>query len=85
MRRMGNWTPSLSFASGHHDDLVSYRKVQLDLWLVDLVGAYNRGQLPSTVYHEVQEFLTDTSTAPCTYRATRKESEIEATKAYTCM
>ena len=54
-------------------------------WLVDLVGAYNRGQLPSTVYHEVQEFLTDTSTAPCTYRATRKESEIEATKAYTCM
>ena len=63
--RMGNWTPSLSFAPGQHDDLVSYRKVQLDIWLVDLVGVYNRGQLPSAVHHEVQEFLTDTTKAPC--------------------
>lgn len=63
--RMGNWTPSLCLAPTQHDDLVSYRKVQLDLWLVDLVAAYNRGQLPSLVHQEVQDFLTDASKAPC--------------------
>ena len=63
--RMGNWTPSLCLAPTQHDDLVSYRKVQLDLWLVDLVAVYNRGQLPSLVHQEVQEFLTDATKAPC--------------------
>jgi lipid-binding SYLF domain-containing protein len=62
--RMGNWTPSLSLAPARHHDLVSYRKVQLDLWLVDLVEAYNRGRLENVMYQEVHEFLSDTTRKP---------------------
>lgn len=63
--RMGNWTPSLSLAPNQHQDLISFRKIQLDLWLVDLVAAYNRGQLPPVVHQEVTEFLTSGAKAPC--------------------
>mmetsp|Transcript_1929 Transcript_1929/g.2677 ORF Transcript_1929/g.2677 Transcript_1929/m.2677 type:complete len:509 (+) Transcript_1929:71-1597(+) len=63
--RIGNWTPSLALAPSQHEDLVSYRKVQLDLWLVDLCGASNRGQLPAPVHEEVDMFLSGTSNAPC--------------------
>mmetsp|Transcript_9792 Transcript_9792/g.16278 ORF Transcript_9792/g.16278 Transcript_9792/m.16278 type:complete len:533 (+) Transcript_9792:73-1671(+) len=73
--RMGNWTPSLSLAPSQHEDLVSYRKVQLDVWLVDLVGASNRGRLPTVVYQEVQDFLSDTTRkAPCD-----RENDIDLT------
>jgi lipid-binding SYLF domain-containing protein len=63
--RLGNWTPSLSVAPIQHQDLISYRKIQLDLWLVDLVAVYNRGQLPPVVHQEVTEFLIDGTKAPC--------------------
>lgn len=63
--RIGNWTPSLALAPSQHEDLVSYRKVQLDLWLVELCGAYNRGHLPIPVHREVEVFFSNTANAPC--------------------
>jgi lipid-binding SYLF domain-containing protein len=47
--RLGNWTPSLTWAPDQHDDLIQYRKIQLDVWLVHVVYLYNQQQqLPST-------------------------------------
>ncbi|KAL3919570.1 MAG: hypothetical protein SGARI_007174, partial [Bacillariaceae sp.] len=47
--RLGNWTPSLKWAPEQHDDLVQYRKVQLDVWLVSLLQKYNLGELPHSL------------------------------------
>jgi lipid-binding SYLF domain-containing protein len=63
--RLGQWTPSLALAPSHHEDLVNYRKIQLDLWLVDLVGCYNRKMLPTEVHVQLEEFLSTELKAPC--------------------
>jgi lipid-binding SYLF domain-containing protein len=63
--RIGKWTPSLSLAPETHKDLLSYRKVQLDIWLVSLVALYNRHQLPPLLYQEVLDFLTALPKPPC--------------------
>jgi lipid-binding SYLF domain-containing protein len=37
--RVGNWTPSQMFAPRQHEELIRYRRVQLDAWLVYIVAA----------------------------------------------
>lgn len=63
--RVGNWTPSLSLAKGKHDELVNYRVIQLDCWLVHVVNMYNQGTLPAEVAQALYDFLAAPSKPPC--------------------
>ncbi|KAG7348245.1 Las17-binding protein actin regulator [Nitzschia inconspicua] len=63
--RLGNWTPSLRWAPDQHDDLVQYRKVQLDVWLVSVLKRYNLGDLPHSLARLVYEFVTMSDRPPC--------------------
>ena len=63
--RMGNWTPSLSWAPEKHDQLILYRKIQLDIWLVHVVEKYNLGDLPHSLAKVVYDFLTLPDRPPC--------------------
>ena len=63
--RMGNWTPSLKWAPAQHIDLVQFRKIQLDVWLVHVVQKYNLGELPHSVHQAVYDFLTISDRPPC--------------------
>jgi lipid-binding SYLF domain-containing protein len=63
--RMGNWTPSLKWAPTQHDELIQYRKIQLDVWLVHVVAKYNIGDLPHIVAKAVYDFLTVPDRPPC--------------------
>jgi lipid-binding SYLF domain-containing protein len=63
--RLGNWTPSLRWAPEQHEDLVQYRKVQLDVWLVSVLEKYNLGNLPHSLARHVHEFLTLSDRPPC--------------------
>jgi hypothetical protein len=65
--RIGNWTPSLKWAPEQHDELVQYRKIQLDVWLTHVCERYNLGDLPHSVGHAVLEFLTLSDRPPCEY------------------
>jgi lipid-binding SYLF domain-containing protein len=61
-----HWAGSLvSMAPSQREDLVSYRKVQLDQWLIQVVEALNRDRLPRPVKEEVLDFLSSVSKAPC--------------------
>ena len=62
--RLGNWTPSLTWAPTQHEELVHYRKTQLDLWLVDLVARHNRTLLPREVSVDLQAFLSSNQKPP---------------------
>lgn len=63
--RLGQWTPSLKWAPEKHEDLIQYRKVQLDVWLVHVVEQYNLGGLPHKVHQVVYEFLCQSDRPPC--------------------
>lgn len=63
--RVGNWTPSLTWAPVQHSDLISYRIKQLDIWLVHLVAVYNQGELPDPVAAALYDFLTAPERPPC--------------------
>jgi lipid-binding SYLF domain-containing protein len=63
--RVGNWTPSLTWAPEKHDELISYRVIQLDCWLVHVVRMYNQGALPLELAQAVYEFLVAPSKPPC--------------------
>ena len=63
--RLGQWTPSLKWAPDQHEDLIQYRKVQLDIWLVHVVEQYNLGGLPHRVHLAVYEFLSHSDRPPC--------------------
>ncbi len=63
--RLGQWTPSLKWAPSQHEDLIQYRKVQLDVWLVHVVEQYNLGALPNRLHQAVYEFLTHSDRPPC--------------------
>ena len=63
--RMGNWNPAKAWAPSQHDDLVAYRKVQLDLWLVDVVHQYNQNLIDGEPRTAVYEFLHNPHRAPC--------------------
>lgn len=63
--RMGAWNPARAYAPSQHDDLVAYRKVQLDLWLVDVVHQYNQDYIHGEAKTAVYEFLHNPHKAPC--------------------
>ena len=63
--RLGQWTPSLKWAPNQHEDLVMYRKVQLDVWLVHVVEQYNLGAFPHRLHQAVYDFLTNSDRSPC--------------------
>jgi lipid-binding SYLF domain-containing protein len=63
--RLGNWTPSLKWAPEQHQELIDFRKIQFDVWLVHVVEKYNLGDLPHSVAHAVYEFLTVPDRPPC--------------------
>jgi lipid-binding SYLF domain-containing protein len=63
--RMGHWTPSRAWAPSAHDDLVAYRKIQLDLWLVDVVHIYNQNGMQGEPKTAIYEFLHNAHRAPC--------------------
>jgi lipid-binding SYLF domain-containing protein len=63
--RMGNWTPSLQFAPQQNQELIQFRKIQLDVWLVHIVEKYNLGDLPHSLAKAVYEFLTCRNRPPC--------------------
>lgn len=63
--RVGNWTPSLHFAPQQNQELVQFRKVQLDIWIVHCVQKYNEGALPLSLGRQVYEFVTKPKQHPC--------------------
>lgn len=63
--RVGNWTPSLSFAPEAHNELVTSRVISLDCWLVHVVNMYNDGSLPGEVAQALYEFLVAPTKPPC--------------------
>ena len=63
--RVGNWTPSLSLAPEKHDELINYRVIQLDCWLVHVVNMYNDEVLPAEAAQVLYEFLVAPSKPPC--------------------
>jgi len=63
--RVGNWTPSLTVAPSAHDELVNYRVIQLDCWLVHVVNMYNEGTLPMDAAQALYDFLAAPSKPPC--------------------
>jgi lipid-binding SYLF domain-containing protein len=63
--RMGNWTPSAIWAPEQHSELIEFRKIQFDVWLVHVVEKYNLGDLPHSVAHAIYDFLTLPDRPPC--------------------
>jgi lipid-binding SYLF domain-containing protein len=63
--RVGNWTPSLTWAPERHSDLINYRIKQLDIWLVHLTAVYNQGELPDPIAAALYDFLTAPDRPPC--------------------
>lgn len=63
--RMGNWTPSLKFAPQQNEELIQFRKIQLDVWLVHVVEKYNLGDLPHSLAKAAYDFLTCRNKPPC--------------------
>lgn len=73
--RLGQWTPSLKWAPEKHEDLIQYRKVQLDVWLVHVVEKYNLGALPHRLHQAVYDFLTHSDRPPCEQENLMKSSD----------
>jgi len=63
--RLGAWNPARAYAPSQHDELVAYRKVQLDLWLVDVVHQFNQSLIHGEAKTAVYEFLHNPHRAPC--------------------
>eukprot|EP00526_Cylindrotheca_closterium_P008654 CAMPEP_0113610248 /NCGR_PEP_ID=MMETSP0017_2-20120614/4922_1 /TAXON_ID=2856 /ORGANISM="Cylindrotheca closterium" /LENGTH=517 /DNA_ID=CAMNT_0000519117 /DNA_START=101 /DNA_END=1654 /DNA_ORIENTATION=- /assembly_acc=CAM_ASM_000147 len=63
--RIGHWTPSLHFAPQQNQELIQFRKIQLDVWIVHVVERYNEGDLPLSLSRQVYEFLTKLNQNPC--------------------
>jgi lipid-binding SYLF domain-containing protein len=63
--RIGNWQLAKRWAPDQHEELVKYRKVQLDVWLVAVTAKYNLGDLPHSLARSVYEFLTLSNRPPC--------------------
>jgi lipid-binding SYLF domain-containing protein len=63
--RIGNWQLAKRWAPDQHEELVRYRKVQLDVWLVAVMVKYNIGDLPHSLARSVYEFLTLSNRPPC--------------------
>lgn len=63
--RLGQWTPSLTWAPNQHEELIAYRRLQLDVWLVHVVEKMNLGQMPQLAHSAVYNFLTHSDRVPC--------------------
>lgn len=63
--RIGHWTPSLRFAPQQNQELIQFRKTQLDVWIVHVVEKYNQGDLPHSLGRQVYDFLTKFYQNPC--------------------
>jgi len=63
--RIGNWQLAKRWAPEQHEELVRYRKVQLDAWLVAVTTKYNLGDLSHSLARSVYEFLTLSNRPPC--------------------
>ncbi|VEU33960.1 unnamed protein product [Pseudo-nitzschia multistriata] len=63
--RVGNWQLARKWAPDQHEELVRYRKVQLDAWLVAVTARYNLGDMPHSLARLVYDFLTLSDRPPC--------------------
>jgi lipid-binding SYLF domain-containing protein len=63
--RLGNWQMAKRFAPDRHEELVNFRKVQLDVWLVAVLAKYNLGDLSHSLARMVYEFMTLSDRPPC--------------------
>ena len=80
--RMGNWTPSLSWAPNSHSELIRYRTIQLDVWLVHVVQLYHQGYFPQELQQQIYDFLLGPTKAPCE-QVQQQESSIKNPIAFT--
>jgi lipid-binding SYLF domain-containing protein len=65
--RVGNWTPSQMFAPRQHDELIRYRQVQLDAWLVYIfaAAAARNKELNSVCQAAIYDFILQPTPLPC--------------------
>jgi len=63
--RIGNWQLAKRWAPDQHEELVNYRRVQLDVWLVAVMAKYNLGDLPHSLARSAYDFLTISNRRPC--------------------
>ena len=66
--RIGKWTPSLHLDKDKRHELVTYRKIKLDIWLVELAEKLVRGEIENAaVRNRVVEFFqkSDAFVPPC--------------------
>lgn len=63
--RLGTWTPSITWFPEKHSNLVAYRVIELDRWLVYLVEQYNKQALPGSCTKALSEFLSQGEKRPC--------------------
>eukprot|EP00536_Pseudo-nitzschia_multiseries_P009970 jgi/Psemu1/202053/e_gw1.290.72.1 len=79
--RIGNWQLAKRWAPDKHDELVNYRKVRLDVWLVEVTSRYNRGDVPHSLARSIYEFLTLSDRPPCDLENTLAVDENSGTTA----
>lgn len=64
--RLGNWTPAIQFAPSARHDLITFRKIQLDIWLVELAELLGSDEIPKEIQSHAIDFLTrEEEVAPC--------------------
>lgn len=66
--RLGNWTPCSRVAPTMCHELITYRKIKLDIWLVELAEKLSRhGEIVGAIRQTCLEFLENgsASTSPC--------------------
>jgi len=78
--RLGNWTPALKLAPKSRHDLITFRKIRLDIWLVELAELLGSMEIPEECLCHVIEFLTrEKNIPPCQYynvlRQTKHDSK----------
>lgn len=80
--RIGNWQLAQRWAPDQHEELVMYRKVQLDVWLVYVMAKYNLGDLPHSLARSVYDFLTMSNRPPCDVENSMALTSSESTSSF---
>lgn len=58
--RLGNWTPAQHWAPDKMAELVTYRKIKLDIWLVELAELMARGEnAPNGIDGDVRDLVLE--------------------------